>query len=170
MFMIIRIILWIFAAWRWGDWRNWKKYQSTILFFILLDLLYNFLTYNYTLWQYEPTSLIPNHTLNNMIVMFIFYPCIVLIYLGRYPSGKVKQGAWIIFWAAFLSLIEFINNKAGLITFHNGWNIKWSIFFYLYSLPILRLHHKRPLLTYVLAVLITIGLLWIFKVPISKMK
>ncbi|MGM0827674.1 MAG: CBO0543 family protein [Bacillota bacterium] len=170
MFLIIRSVLWILVAWRWGDWRNWKKYQSTILFFILLDLLYNFLTYNYTLWQYEPTAIIPNHTFNNMIVMFIIYPCLVLLYLGRYPTGGVKQGIWIISFTTFLSIVEFINYKAGLITFHSGWNIKWSIMFYLYSLPILRLHNKKPLLAFGISVLITVGLLWILKVPISKMK
>ena len=36
-------------AWRFGDWRNWKNYQSTILYLITSDLLYNFLCYNYPL-------------------------------------------------------------------------------------------------------------------------
>ena len=74
MYIIVRVMLWILAAWRWGDWRNWKNYQSTFLFFIMLDLLYIFLTYNYPLWAYAHNDIIPNHTFNNLLVTFISYP------------------------------------------------------------------------------------------------
>lgn len=170
MYIIVRMLLWILAAWRWGDWRNWKNYQSTFLFVILLDLLYNFLTYNYPLWVYDPTDIIPNHTLNNLFVSFISYPSIVFIYLGRYPTGWVKQVAWIIFWVTLFSIVELVNNIMGLMSYHNGWNFGWSVIFYLVQLPFIRLHYKKPLLAYGLSVLIIVGLLLLFKVPVSKMK
>ncbi|MED4229603.1 CBO0543 family protein [Neobacillus cucumis] len=131
MYIIVRMLLWILAGWRWGDWRNWKKYQSTFLFIILLDLLYNFLTYNYPLWAYDPTDIIPNHTFNNLLVMFLSYPSIVFIYLGRYPTEWVKQVAWIIFWVTLLSIVELVNYMMGLMSYHNGWNFGWSVIFHL---------------------------------------
>jgi len=30
--------LYLFAAWKWGDWKNWREYYPTILFFIIGDL------------------------------------------------------------------------------------------------------------------------------------
>ncbi|MBT2738349.1 CBO0543 family protein [Bacillus sp. ISL-7] len=170
MYIFVRMMLWILAAWRWGDWRNWKNYQSTNLFVIMLDLLYNFLTYNYPLWAYDPTVIIPNHTLNNLLVTFISYPSVLFIYLGRYPTGWLKRVAWIIFWVTLLSVVELLNYKMGLMSYHNGWNFWWSVIFYLVQLPFIRLHYKKPLLTYGLSVLIIIGLLLFFKVPVSKMK
>ena len=170
MYIIVRMLLWILAAWCWGDWRNWKNYQSTFLFVILLDLLYNFLTYNYPLWVYEPTDIIPNHTLNNLLVSFISYPSVVFIYLGRYPTGWVKQVAWIIFWVTLFSIVELVNYIMGLMSYHNGWNFGWSVIFYFVQMPFIRLHYKKPLLAYGLSVLIIVGLVLLFKVPVSKMK
>ncbi|MCM3729793.1 hypothetical protein M3226_30135 [Neobacillus cucumis] len=170
MYIFVRMLLWVLAAWRWGDWRNWKEYQSTFLFVILLDLLYNFLTYNYPLWVYDPTDIIPNHTLNNLLVSFISYPAVVFIYLGRYPTGWVKQVAWIIFWVTLFSIVELVNYKMDLMSYHNGWNFGWSVLFYLVQLPFIQLHYKKPLLAYGLSVLIIVGLLLLFKVPVSKMK
>ncbi|PIB57799.1 hypothetical protein, partial [Pseudomonas sp. 2822-17] len=66
--MIIHIViklLFLFAAYKWGDWEKWEKYYPTILFFIIGDLLYNFLFYNYPMWLFNygddggiPTSFI----------------------------------------------------------------------------------------------------------------
>jgi hypothetical protein len=47
---IIGSFLWILATWKWGDWRNWKKYQSTILYMIVFSLLFDVLTYNHSLF------------------------------------------------------------------------------------------------------------------------
>jgi hypothetical protein len=38
MYIFLRILLWIFVAWRCGDWRNWKNYQSTFLISFCLTL------------------------------------------------------------------------------------------------------------------------------------
>ncbi|WP_429742471.1 CBO0543 family protein [Bacillus salipaludis] len=163
-------ILDVFIAWRWGDWRNWKKYQSTILYFILGDLLYNFLCYNYSMWEYEPVFLNKSHTIMNLTVMFIGYPCRIFVFLGRYPSGWIKQILWIGLWALVWSLFEWLNVKNGEFSYHNGWTIMCSVFLNFIIYALIRLHYKKPLLTYLLSVLVTAVLLTIFNVPISKMK
>jgi hypothetical protein len=169
MYTIVRMITWIPVTWRWGDWPHWKKYQSTILYVIMLDLLYNFLTYNYPMWRYEPT-IIPNHTMTNLIVMFIGYPCTLLIYLGRYPINWIKQIGWVIFWVTIWSFIELVNSMLGGLTYHNSWDFKSSVIFNLVAFPMVRLHYKKPLLAYGLSALITVGLSLLFKVPVGKMK
>ena len=73
MFILFRAVVWVFIAWRWGDWRNWHRYQATILYIILCDLLYNVLTYNHSMWEYS-SGLFPNHITANLVVQFLLYP------------------------------------------------------------------------------------------------
>ncbi|MFC5650193.1 CBO0543 family protein [Paenibacillus solisilvae] len=105
-------ILCVFAACRWGDWRNWRLYYSTILFMIIMDLIYNFLTYRFSMWEFEISfddRLFPNHTMISFVLDFICFPATILIYLGNYPSKKSRQFLYIAFWIGLYSLIEYIS-------------------------------------------------------------
>ena len=53
MFRIILVLVFVIIAWKWGDWKNWKLYYPTILFMILGDFVYIFLTYKKPLWILE---------------------------------------------------------------------------------------------------------------------
>ena len=83
MYIVINI-LYIIAGFKWGDWRNWKLYYPTILYFFIGDLLYNFLLYKQSLWLFHDLIL-PNHTTITIMTMAISYPATILIYLGRFP-------------------------------------------------------------------------------------
>ncbi|MGG1680022.1 CBO0543 family protein [Neobacillus sp. NRS-1170] len=171
MFTFLIIMALVFVGWRWGDWKNWKKYQSTILYIITADLLYNFLCYKYSLWDYEPSIIFPNHTLANIFVMFVGYTSLILTYLGKFPTKRKNQILWISLWTLSLSLLELMDFKIfGGITYHNGWNPKWNFIFYFVMFSMLPLHNKKPLLAYGLSLIAIIVLLLIFKVPIWKMK
>ncbi|WP_368780976.1 CBO0543 family protein [Alicyclobacillus fastidiosus] len=160
----------VFYAWRWGDWRNWKKYQSTTLYLITCDLLYNFLCYNYPLWEYNPKIFNLNHTLLNLIVMFIGYPAFILVYLGRFPSGRIKQILWFSFWVIYWSFFEWVYLHQQEFSYHNGWKFVWSVVLNLGIYSMIPLHYKKPLFTYALSIIVSMGLLIIFKVPVTKMR
>ncbi|MCM3728257.1 hypothetical protein M3226_21645 [Neobacillus cucumis] len=85
--LIVYVVIFLLAAIIWGDWRSWRLYYSTILFFIVGDLLKNFLFYNYWLWTYQETmfakDILKNHTIINIMIMFIGYPSTIFLYLGR---------------------------------------------------------------------------------------
>lgn len=168
MYILIRALLWIISMWRWGDWRNWKKYQASIQFFILGDLLYNFLCYNYSMWQYTPTQFLPSHTATTLFITFINYPCAVTLYLGNYPKGIFKQILWVMGWVFLWALAEWTDGLLGLITYHHGWNFWWSVAFMSMAVPMVRLHFKKPLLTYGLSAIVIVFMMVIFKVPIYK--
>lgn len=157
-------------AWLWGDWRHGKKYQSTILYIIICDLMYNLLTYNHPLWNYPHTKHLINHTLTNIFVMFIAYPCMILIYLGRYPRTLMKRIWWTVLWIALWSALEWISVKIGQFTYHNGWTWGWSIAFNISLFLMVRLQFKQPLMAYVLSVIFAILLLLVFRVPLSSMR
>ena len=49
--------IWLGMLWKRGDWRNWKKYYSTILFFILGDFIYLYLlSDHFPMWRYQPAN------------------------------------------------------------------------------------------------------------------
>ncbi|WP_282173854.1 hypothetical protein [Cytobacillus firmus] len=123
--------LWIFALWKWGDWRNWKMYYPTFLFYILGDFLYLYLLSDfYPMWTYDPQGIDEKVNLTNTHVSFsimaVKYPVTILIYLYRFPGGKL------------------IKKLLYILKYDNGWSLKWSILFNAVMFTILRVHHKRP--------------------------
>lgn len=58
MYHVVYCILFVFVCWLKGDWKNWRKYYPTILFFALGEMELNFIFYKHSLWEY--TS--PNFT------------------------------------------------------------------------------------------------------------
>ena len=168
MYILINIFYMI-AGYKWGDWRNWKQYYSTILFFIIGDFLYNFLLYKQSMWLFHDLIL-PNHTTITILAMFVSYSATVLIYLGRFPKGGGKRSLWFLIWVGIYLSAEYFNNKFGFITYHNGWNMWWSVLFTCIIFIILPIHHKRPLLAWLLSIIIIVSLLSIFDVKISEMK
>ncbi|WP_424511388.1 CBO0543 family protein [Scopulibacillus darangshiensis] len=166
---MLGLFLYVVAAWRWGDWRNWEKYQSTILYKIVGALLYEVLTYNYPLWEFRG-SFLQSHTLVSLAITFIGFPCTVLIFLTFYPDSKIKQFFYLLFWVMLNSAMELFYHLIGLFKYDNGWNFWWSILFNCIMFPMLILHHKKPLMAYIISVPIVILILLFFNVPINKMK
>ncbi|GGH81090.1 hypothetical protein JOD43_002425 [Pullulanibacillus pueri] len=168
MYLLVNF-LYLIAGVIWGDWRHWKEYYPTILFLITGDFLYNFLLYNKSMWVFRDIIL-PNHTLITLLAMTVSYSATVLIYLGRFPNGIKKRTLWFFIWSTIYLMIEYIDNKLGFITYHNGWNIGWSAFMTFLIFIILPIHHKRPLLAWGISVAVIVFLLTIFDVNISDMK
>jgi hypothetical protein len=168
MYIFINIF-YLIAGFVWGDWRSWRKYYPTILFFMIGDFLYNFLLYKKSMWLFHDTIL-PNHTMITLLTMVISYSATVLIYLGRYPEGWKNQSLWFLLWSGIYMGFEYVNNKLGFITYHNGWNMGWSVLFTAIIFIILPIHHKRPLVAWLLSFIIIVSLLTIFDVKMSEMK
>ncbi|HZG71289.1 MAG TPA: CBO0543 family protein [Chondromyces sp.] len=171
---IIFNLLFLSAAIKWGDWRRWSNYYPTLLFFIVGDLLKNFLLYNYPMWTYQEVffaeNVLRNHTIINLMIIAIVYPSTILLYLGRFPRIRWKQLLWLIFWVALYSGVEYINLcHLKLIQHHNGWNMTWSVIFNIVMFSMLRIHHKNPPLAWVLSIIWISFLLKLFQVPVDKM-
>lgn len=167
--------LFLIAGIIWGDWKRWRDYYPTILFYFIGDLLKFALLYNFSMWTYQETILgeeiLRNHTIISLMIMVIVYPSTILIYLGRFPQTKWKKLAWVFFWAFLYTFVEFINEKyLNLINHHHGWNIGWSLVFNFVMFSLLRIHFKKPLIAWGLSILWVIYLLNVFNVPIERMK
>lgn len=163
----------ILAAIKWGDWKNWKRYYPTFLFFIIGDLLYQFLLYNKSMWVFHPSfdqALLPNHTIISLVKMLIRYGATVLIFLGHLPAGKYKRMIWILFWAAIYLAIEIAAMKAGIISHHNGWNIYWSLYLDIVIFLVISIHYKNPVLAWILSFFNLIFLWSAFDLTIDILK
>lgn len=159
----------IFAAWRWGDWRQWEKYHSTILYMIAADLLYRVLTYQHVLWEYQP-AFFPRSTFVQIFIACTVYPSTVILYLSCMPIRLVYQIRHFLSWVAVYSVAEWIAYTLGLLTYHHGWNFYWSVFFNFIMFSMVWLHHKKPLVAYFISAIIAVTLLLTFQVPLSAIK
>jgi hypothetical protein len=124
----------IIAVYIWGDWKNWKKYHATLLFFALGNLVSNFLTANYFLWRLDADFLL-NHTLTEMIYTFIVFPATGLLFLGNYPKGVIKQILHTLQWIAIYGILEFVFTLTESIEYQHGWTFGWSIVALFFMFP-----------------------------------
>jgi hypothetical protein len=155
----------VIVVWRSGSWRNWQSYHTTMMFFAMGNLAYNFLTANYFLWKLKPDFL-PNHSLTEVVYSFITFPATALQFLNSYPETARKKLWHYVKWISIYIGIEWFFTTNGRILYQHGWNLGWSFIFDLTMFPILRLHHKRPLLVYGISVLLAIFWIWMFDVPV----
>lgn len=168
MYLVAIVMFSIFAAWKWGDWRNWREYLPTIQFFIIGDLLYNLFTWDYPLWSYpHPPSIFRNHLITNLFIMFTIYPSAMLIFLYRYPMRRFKQFIYILLWIGIWILFEiYMHFISKLCEYTHGWTFAWSIFFIIIMNLMFILHHKNPKWAYLLSAPFILFLLWWFQVPV----
>lgn len=161
--MHIAVILFtIFAAWRFGDWKNWRKYQSTMLFIMVGVLLYHYIYKNERLWDLEKH--IGNHTLTELLYAFIVLPLTVLLLFTNYPDGLKGQVIRIGKFIAIYTIMEVFYWKMGFIGYHYGWNIWLSIGWNCMMFPMLVVHFKKPLYAYLASVVGLIIFLYLFPV------
>jgi hypothetical protein len=165
---ILLIISWFVVK----DWRSWSQYYPTILFTISVDLTCSVLTYEHPLWLFHKALFIPNHTLNDLWINFTGFPLLILMYLSRYPykSRWLMQIAYISLWAVLMSSVEGVSFILKFITYHNGWSYWLSVLFWFTMLPVLRLHHSRPLLAWLVFVPCAIFVVLYFHIPITQLK
>ncbi|MFC5653707.1 CBO0543 family protein [Paenibacillus solisilvae] len=156
----------ILAAWKYADWKNWQQYHSTMMYFALGNLLYNFLTANHFLWKLKPDFL-PNHSLTEMVYTFIIFPATVLLFLSTYPKRDKKLIGHYLKWIGIYVGVEWFFMMTGRIIYQYGWSLYWSIIFDILMFPMLRLFYKRTLLAYAISLLMCIFWVWYFKVPVN---
>lgn len=168
---IIYAFIYIGAAWRWGDWRSWEKYYPTILFYIVGDLLYEFLLYdNFPLWKFQAFGLDQamelTHTEIIIPILLVKYPCTILIFLGNFPYRQTaRKFCYIAFWVGLYTINELIDMQFNALSHHNGWSVLWSILFNFVMFSMFALHHKRPLYAWASSFVFILFLWNVFDVP-----
>lgn len=158
------ILITIFAAWKWGDWKNWRKYHNTMLFLAIGNLLYNFIYSNHLLWELRP-YLLYSHKVGEIFYTFIVFPLTGLIFLTNYPKTIKDQVLHIAKFVTIYIVIEYILYMFGKTVYNYGWNIWWSLAWNCMMFPMWALHYKKPFMAYGASFIVIIIILMIF--PIS---
>lgn len=165
---IISILIFILGAYRWGDWKNWKKYYPTMLFFAMGDLIYISVFHNKALWKFPSNFLVAS--LDELLLIFmIFFPTTIW-FLSNYPKKLFAQIAYNVAWIALYMFIEVVDLKLGIIEYYNGWNLWWSLLHNTIQFLLIALHHRKPVLAWTIALIFLAIIMNIFKVPFTVSK
>ena len=168
MFYILIAIACFLICYKFGDWRNWKIYYPTILFFILSSLACNLFTYNHPLWLYQ--SVIIDRTFTDLFISVTIYPCTVMMFIPHLPGKITKMIFYISFYVAICTIGEFIAVKIGYFNYYNGWTIWHSLIFNCLMFPILILHYRKPLYAWMIALISPHILFFLMKIPYSSIR
>ncbi|WLD93674.1 CBO0543 family protein [Alkalihalobacillus sp. AL-G] len=172
---ILLFIVYGLIGLKFGKWKNFNVFYPTLLFFIIGDLLYQFLLFEHTMWMFHPVGLIDkwfhlNHTLIVLGKMMIQYPVTIAIFLAQMPSDNTNKLLWVGLWSGIYAVFEGVAQLSGILTYHRGWHYGWDLIFNVIIFSMLLLHHKKPLIAWFLCIPIILGLWWIFDVPFSVLK
>jgi hypothetical protein len=165
-FMLIRLVMaaiFILCAYKWGDWKNWRKYYPTMLFFGMGALIYTVTFHTKPLWQFQTDFLVP--ALNELFVIFTIFFSTALLFLSNLKKKLIPQIVYILLWIALYMSIELFTTSIGMQKNSNGWTIWWSLLFNIIMFPLLILHHKKPLFAWILSFIFLASIMKIFSMP-----
>ncbi|OXM87701.1 CBO0543 family protein [Paenibacillus rigui] len=170
MVAVVYSVLWIISSFKLVHWRLWYTYYPTALYAAIGNLLYEVICDDYPLWQMEPNGL-PNQTMPEILLIVIGMPLSTLVFLSHFPEQRfIKQLLYIIGFVLLFLVMEWISVHYGSITYHNGWNLYWSILFDLIMFPLLRIHYRNPLLCLCLSAVFVAFLSITFQLTLDKME
>lgn len=159
----ITVTVFLVSAYKWGDWKNWKKYYSTMTFFGMGDLIYITMFNDKPLWDF-PTNFLVSPLDELLLIFGCFFPT-VLVFLYHYPKKLFSQIAYNSLWIGIYTALELINLILGTVEYYNGWNIWWSLLHNTVQFPLIALHFKNPILAWIVAFIYLVVTMIIFNVP-----
>ncbi|KKI93841.1 hypothetical protein WQ54_01960 [Bacillus sp. SA1-12] len=169
MYLFFIIAAFLIIVFLFIDREQLKDYYPTIQYYIICNLLYNFVFYHHTLWRYEGETAWLKHSIIEITFTFIVVPIMIIVYLRFFPSD-LKGLAYLAAWALSFWITEVIFNKKGNFIYENGWNIWWSFLFNLIMFPILIIHYKRPIVAIIISIPLILLLLLFFHPALKDLK
>lgn len=163
MFYIAVFFILIFVCYKFSDWKNWKLYYPTILYFIIGDLTFHVLSDPKWLWAYQAWPFTIHFTW--LYVVTSIYPCLIILYLTYIPKKVKFIVLYMILCVVTFTLCEYIITLLGVFHYYNGWNLKLSALFDCIMFPMIYLHYKKPLLAWPISAAFAMGFMFLFKIP-----
>ena len=171
MYLLFVAIVWIFFGIIFVNWHRWEEYYPTILYYITLNLLYEFIYFNNRLWEFKAvTTDYLNHGIISIVFFFIIIPISIMIFLQRYPKGTKNRIAYITIWALFYWVLEYIFAARGLFVYYNNWNVWYSLFFDIIMFYFFRLHYTKPKVAIILTIPTIVIFIFLFKIPFYSLR
>lgn len=161
----------IFTSWRFGKWSRFRDYHLTMLFLTATDLIYNFITHStgYFLWR-MPREFFLNGIMIELLWMLIILPAAVLLFLSYYPGVLRYKLLYILGWTQFYTTLEWFFHRYGRIQYFHGWGVWQSFVFYIIMFTGIRLFYRKPVVGYLVFIIVTLFGIWGYRVPILMAK
>lgn len=123
-FRVCLLASFLIAVFKLGDWKNWRRYYSTTLFVMVMNLAASFLTYHHALWSYNTGFLVKSGTVVELINSFVILPATVFIFLSKLPVGnRLYQYLYILLWVCLFTGLELADHYiVGGISYKHGWS------------------------------------------------
>jgi len=172
LFRISLLSAFLITAWKWGDWRNWQKYYSSMLFVAVVNMSAGYLCYHHVLWFYNPDAVVSTQTVVEFLTTYVVLPATALVYLSNIPlGGRVRNCSYIVMWVLIYGTLELIDHTIiGGISYDHGWSLRDSVLFDLLMFITIRIHYNRPLLGWLIVLVWTIIILTMFNFWSAEMK
>lgn len=145
MYLVIAGITYL-IAFKYGDWKNWRKYEATMFLFSFGNLLYNYVYHDKFLWMFKP-DILSSHIIE-VIYSVSVYPMTTLLFLTNFPETMGKRIKRIIKYALIYSAVEVVLYLSGLIVYDYGWFLWLSFAWDFVMFTILAIHYKKPVIAY----------------------
>jgi hypothetical protein len=166
--LIIIAVVCFGLCYKWGDWKNWKLYYPTILFYIIATLTAHILMEKQQLWSVH--VLFDSDMLADYFMSCILFPPVVILFLCNYPKQITKKIMYIFVFVFTFSLTEYIAGIQKAITYGNKWNFISAILLYIGTFIMLPLHHKKPLFAWLILFAMAVGAMFYFHIFLSDLK
>jgi hypothetical protein len=153
------------ASFKWANWKEWERYYPTIIYIIASNLLYKFFALSkFHLWKLSSQDFFLNSHMAIYLWHILFVNTLLtFIYLSNFPEDELKRKVFYIFkWTVFFALTELLLLKLNHINYYNGWSLAWTTLFDLVMFGMLRLHYKKPLWALILSIPTTLFYLIVF--------
>ncbi|HBW38930.1 CBO0543 family protein [Desulfosporosinus sp. BICA1-9] len=149
---------------QWGDWRHWKQYYPTILFWGLGNFIYLHLTKDKPLWKFN--TIIPT-SLADVLMTLVIFPCVAFLFFPYFPKRcNIKKLLYICIWVFIFSWIEWWALEIGHFAYFNGWKLTYSVIFNLGMFTLLQIHYKDPRWAWLISLVSGSFIMIYFKIPL----
>jgi hypothetical protein len=153
----------VFAAWKWGEWKNIKNMLPTLWYVASMNLLYHLIVGDYWLWKYS-SSWLSLKTIN-IIQTFIVLPAVTFLFISHLPNQLKSRLFYTAAWMVGSCLWSVLFWVTGRLSFYNGYECWMDFPFYGIMYGFITLHPKHPLLTYFVSIIVVTFYVFIFDVP-----
>ncbi|WP_312029613.1 CBO0543 family protein [Paenibacillus sedimenti] len=107
-----------------------------------------------------------------LLLTLIGMPLSTWIYLSHYPTERpiLQKLRYILLFTALFVVLEYISVRLDAITYHNRWNLFYSLLFDIVMFLVLRIHFRNPLLGIAISAAYVGVLIVCFNVSLEHMK
>ncbi|WP_054752834.1 CBO0543 family protein [Piscibacillus salipiscarius] len=139
--------------------------------FMVINLTYNVLYYNHTLWAFRGiTAEWLSHSIINIAFTFFIVPIGLMIYLQRFPKHRTKQMIYVSAWVIFYTIIQTLFAHRGMYVYDNGWNGWMNILLNAALFVVVYVHYRRPVRAIVISIPLAILFYLMFPFPLDTLK